>query len=423
MKRLFTISVFSLFVMLLSAQEKKELMYISLSTGEVVTYDVNEVKSIHFEVSTLEEETPAFPKNDGSAKLDIYNPQKTAASLLKSAGVACTNTMGRIVITTDEYNEIKQFTDELVKGYTKQKDIHDVCFSWIYKNVKHGSTYDDDSSVNNDPYQAFTTKKAVCQGFANLLFVMMHSQSVPVLLTNGLVYIDYLLGGHAWNYVNCDGVWYVSDPTNNGIYEMEKTSSYSFLQPQSFDVILFEEQGCKFDFNEKHLNLCSVTTTSRSFVVPFSAGGYQVTSFNPTSDLPANIRELYIGKNIETFGENLVGLDLHGSKIERIHVDPEHEKLYSYEGVVYRKNSFYPEYIPAAMKKLVLQSMDVIEKNLVYGNNGIEEVIVAKGTKSIESWAFENCPNLKVAYVPEGVEIAEEAFCGVHGSFKVIRTE
>jgi transglutaminase/protease-like cytokinesis protein 3 len=21
--------------------------------------------------------------------------------------------------------------------------------------------------------------------------------------------------GHAWNYVNCDGTWYVSDPTNS----------------------------------------------------------------------------------------------------------------------------------------------------------------------------------------------------------------
>lgn len=423
MKRLFTISLLSLFVMLLSAQEKKELMYISLSTGEVMTFDVTEVKSIHFEFSTVEEEVLAFPKDDGSKKLDIYNPQKTACNLLKSAGVGCTDTMGRIVITSEEYSEIEQFADGLVKGCTTEKEIHDACFNWIYKNVKHGSTYDNGSFVSNDPYQAFKTRRAVCQGFANLLFVMLHSQGVPVLLTNGLVFLETLLGGHAWNYVNCDGVWYVSDPTNGGIYEMEKTDSYYFLQPQSFDVILFEEQGCKFDFNEMHLNLCSVTTTSRNFVVPFSAGGYQVTSFNPTSDLPANIRELYIGKNIETFGENLVGLDLHGSNIERIHVDPEHEKLYSYEGVVYRMNSVYPMYIPAAMKNLVLQPMEVIEKNLVYGNNGIEEVVVAKGTKSIESWAFENCPNLKVAYVPEGVEIAEEAFYGVHGSFKVIRTE
>ena len=421
MKRLFTISVFSLFVMLLSAQEKRELMYISLSTGEVVTYVVNDVKSIHFELSV--EEAPAFPKDDGSAKLDIYNPQKTAASLLKSAGVACTNTMGRIVITTDEYNEIEQFADELVKGCTTQKQIHDACFKWIYQNVKHGSQYDDGSSVSNDPYQAFKTKRAVCQGFANLLFVMLHSQGVPVLLTNGMVYIDYLLGGHAWNYVNCDGVWYVSDPTNGGIYEMENTSSYSFLQPHSFDLILFEEQGCQFDLNEMHLNVCSVTTTSRSFVVPFSAGGYQVTSFNPTSDLPATVRELYIGKNIETFGNERVGLDYHGKNIERIHVDPEHEKLYSYEGVVYRKGSTYPMYIPAAMKTLVLQPIEVIGKNLVYESNGIEEVVVAKGTKLIESWAFEKCPNLKVAYVPEGVEIADDAFDGVHGSFKIVRTE
>ena len=155
MKRLFTISLLSLFVMLLSAQEKKELMYISLSTGEVMTFDVTEVKSIHFEFSTVEEEVPAFPKDDGSKKLDIYNPQKTACNLLKSAGVGCTDTMGRIVITSEEYSEIEQFADGLVKGCTTEKEIHDACFNWIYKNVKHGSTYDNGSFVSNDPYQAF----------------------------------------------------------------------------------------------------------------------------------------------------------------------------------------------------------------------------------------------------------------------------
>ena len=106
MKKVFLISVFSLFIMSLSAQEKKELMHISLSTGEVMTFDVNEVKSIHFELSTVEEEVPVFPKDDGSKKLDIYNPQKTACNLLKSAGVGCTDTMGRIVITSEEYSEM-----------------------------------------------------------------------------------------------------------------------------------------------------------------------------------------------------------------------------------------------------------------------------------------------------------------------------
>jgi transglutaminase/protease-like cytokinesis protein 3 len=78
---------------------------------------------------------------------------------------------------------------------------------------------------------------------------MLHSQGVPVLVTNGYLNGYGVFGGHAWNYVNCDGTWYVSDPTNGGIFTMTSTSSYSHLIPQSFDVMLFDKDGCQFDYN------------------------------------------------------------------------------------------------------------------------------------------------------------------------------
>ena len=65
--------------------------------------------------------------------------------------------------------------------------------------------------------------------------------------------------------------------------------------------------------------------------------------------------------------------------------------------------------------------MKTIEKNTVYRHNGVEVAIVAPGTKNIEAWAFEQCPNLRVAYVPVGVEIADNAFAGVHPDFKIVR--
>ena len=423
MKRISNILFLLLLALFANAQEKKDVMYITLSNGDVVTYNVAEVESITFDLEIVEgdEVSPTFPADDGSGRLDPYDTQNTASKLLLSAGIACTDTMGRIVITVAEYQEIKQFTDNLVKGYTRQKDIHDACFSWLRENVKYGTKYDDGSYVNNDPYPVFTKKRAVCQGYSNLLFVMLHTQGVPVLLTNGFLNGYGAYGGHAWNYVNCDGVWYVSDPTNGGFFEMSNMSSYSHLFPQSFDVVLFDSDGCRFDYNESHLNICSVTTKSKYFVTPYSVGGYQVTSFNPTSDFPANVRELYIGKNIETFGNNRIGLNYHGTNIEYINVDPQHPRFRGHKGVVYDHYSDYPVYIPAGMKTLELLPMEYIGKNLVYGHNAVEVVVVAKGTVGIESWAFENCPNLKVAYVPEGVEIAEDAFTGVHPEFKIVR--
>ena len=48
MRRISSILIFLLFAVHLSAQEKKELMLVKLSTGEVVTFDVQDVESVSF---------------------------------------------------------------------------------------------------------------------------------------------------------------------------------------------------------------------------------------------------------------------------------------------------------------------------------------------------------------------------------------
>ena len=64
-----------------------------------------------------------------------------------------------------------------------------------------------------------------------------------------------------------------------------------------------------------------------------------------------------------------------------------------------------------------------MEKNTFYNHDSIEEIVIAEGTTYIENWAVENCPNLKVAYVPESTEIESDAFYNVHADFKIIRTK
>ena len=126
MRRISPIMVLLLFAVHLSAQERKELMLVKLFNGEVITYDVQDVESISFATEEYEDDVvPSFPESDGAEKLDPYNPQKTAAALLQSAGIACTDTIGKIIISPAEYQEIKSFTDKLVAGYKTQKDIHD----------------------------------------------------------------------------------------------------------------------------------------------------------------------------------------------------------------------------------------------------------------------------------------------------------
>ena len=62
-----------------------------------------------------------------------------------------------------------------------------------------------------------SSTSVACQGYANLLRTMCHTQGIPAFNANGEL---VPLGGHAWDYVCADSVWYVSDPTNNAQYKM-----------------------------------------------------------------------------------------------------------------------------------------------------------------------------------------------------------
>ncbi len=324
-----------------------------------------------------------------------------------------TDTLGRANITPEQYAEIQAFTEDLVAGLTTDKEKYTKCFSWVVQNIKY--EYSD-----NDPYPVFKNRKGICQGYSNLLFIMLHSIDIPAFVCNGIL---NPVGGHAWNYVYCDGKWYVSDPTNNGSWIMTATSSYSHLLPSSFDVVLAKNDGVWFNYNEYHLNICAVESSDEVFVVPFSALGYQVTSFSPTKPLPSNIKQINIGKNIKSLGEAYMGLQYNATNVEYIEVDPANTTFASYLGVVYRKDGseFQLTYIPSAMKCVELMPMETMYKNTVYRHDGVEILIVAPGTKTLEPWAVENCPNMKIAYVPEDTEIADNAFAGVHPDFQIIR--
>ena len=357
-----------------------------------------------------------FAEDDGSKVLSGA-PQVNAKNLIKKVPKdyikEMTDTLGRANITPEQYAEIQAFAQELTAGLTTNKEKYDACFKWIVSNIKY-------EHADNDPYPVFKNKVGVCQGYANLLFIMMHSLDIPSFVCNGIL---NPFGGHAWNYVYCDSKWYVSDPTNNGSWLVDATSSYSHLLPSSFDVVLSKENGVWINLNEYQLNVCHVEKADDIFVVPFSANGYQITSFNPSMQLPANIKQINLGKNITTLGEGYLGLAHYAPNLEYVEVDPENTTFASYLGTVYRKSGgeYQLTYIPSAMKCVELMPMETIYKNTVYDHSGVEMLIVAPGTKKIEAWGIEKCPNLQIAFVPEGVEIDKNAFADVHPSFMIIR--
>lgn len=349
----------------------------------------------------------SFTKDDGA--ITHESPAKLVADLLIKAGPEIIDGLGYISITDKEYKEIKEFTDQLVKGVEKSFDVYNVIFKWVSTNVKYTN------GVNNDPYPVFKNQQGVCQGYANLLTVMLHSQNIPVLIANGMY---NPIGGHAWNYVYIDQ-WYVSDPTNNGHFLMSNLSEYNHLIPLGLDVDLFADEAFVFNFYEGHLNLREVKKSEKQLIVPFSTNGFQVTSFNPDTDLPSTIEEIYIGKNIQTLGESLIGLNNHAPSVKHAFVESGNKKMESYGQVVYRNSFTY--YIPTSATIIQFKDYATLSKNILKDHNKVETVVIQSGTKKLEAYAFENCPNLQKAYIPEETTVDANAFYGVHSNFKIIR--
>lgn len=358
-------------------------------------------------INALVNPSASFAKDDSSTIYD--SPTKLVADLLTKAGPEIIKGLGYITITEKEYQEIKEFTDQLVKGVKKPFDIYSTIFKWVTTNVVYTN------GVNNDPYPVFKNLQGVCQGYANLLSVMLHSQKIYAFIANGIL---NPVGGHAWNYVYIDQ-WYVSDPTNNGHFLMSNPSSYTHLVPLQLDVNLFEDEQFVFNFYEGHLNIRVVKESGKQLIVPFSTNGFQVTSFNPDTELPSNIEEIYIGKNIQTLGESLIGLDIHAPSVKYAFVDTSNQKMDSYGQVVYRNAFTY--YVPAAATIIQFKDYDTLGKNILKGHNKVETVVIQAGTKKLEAYAFEDCPNLQKAYIPKETIVDNNAFYGVHNNFKIIR--
>ena len=354
---------------------------------------------------------PRFPEKDSSTNLSQTSSITAVNNLLKKVGPEIDNGFASFKITDAQYQEIKTFTDELVAAETSEAKVYVKIFDWIVANVRY-------EWGDNDPYAVFQNRHAVCQGYANLLNVMLHTQGIPVVNINGFL---EPLGGHAWNYVYYANKWWVSDPTNNGRFNLTATDSYKHLVPQSIDIDIFptEESVCRF--SEKRFNLARVRQADDMFTVPYSKNGIRITSFSPDSLLPANVREICLGVNIESLGEEFLGLMHYAPNVERVYIDDQNKYLKTHCGVVYKKTNSELVYIPSAMPIVELLPVAVMGKNYVVNVSGMEELIIAPGTKRLEAYAVENCPKLRRAYIPEDTEIDPQAFYNVHPDFEIIR--
>lgn len=360
---------------------------------------------------------PVFPENDGSTDLKSKDKNVNLSKLIKAMDKERALDRSMFELTDEQWATIKAKADEVCESSKTVSAKITKLNDWVHTNVKY-------DYAANDPWSVFTSKKGVCQGYSNLLKVMLLTQDIPAVGVNG--WLNTTLA-HAWIYA-CDGTtWYVCDPTNStGKTNMTLTSNYSQLQPDMADVIIFEDDNFAFNYQEGYLNVCTVKNADSDLVVPFSTNKFRVASFNPRTAIPNSVHNIYIGSNIKTLGQNIIGLSEYPAADEYCLVDPGNTSLGSYAGVVYNKNTKGELsslcYIPSAMTSIVLIPMETVGKNTIYHQLGVEEIVFTEGTKVLESYAVEDCPKLRTVYVPEGCKLEKDAIynCGknvevIHG--------
>ena len=318
---------------------------------------------------------------------------------------------GRLVITDEQYDEIAAFTDNLVAGKTGDA-AYEAIFNWIVANVEF--VYNSWELESNDPYDVFTDKRAVCQGFCNLLKTMCLTQDMPCLSVNGYMYPNTEFPmGHAWNYVWTGERWIVSDATNHRDWDMvDDVAAYSYeVEPEYINEPLAEDDNFVYSYY-RGLNVSEVKATTDTVRMPDAVLGFYVTTFNP-SVLPASAKVIVLNARAADLGnEGSEGLrnSFAGANVESILVADGNRNFESYEGVLYGAGDDLPLVVPGAMRVVHLKAASFGKNEAVFLHDSVEEIYFAEGTASIGAYAVENCPSLKVVHVPASAVIEEGAF-------------
>lgn len=410
----------------------KKFYFLTLLTGLFLTGCSNhdeewmgDTEATLNSLSTSILRTPSFPAPDGSQVLTGSDAEKLN-KLLKATDYHRALDRTVLQITDEQFAEIKAKADEVCTGVTTTSNKIKKLTQWVHNYVQYGES-------DNNAYTVFKNKVGVCQGYSNLLHAMLLSQGIPCVGVNGYYITNTQYFGHAWVYAGNvsattdKATWYVCDPTNDTDSYTCTSSKVSHLQPEMADLVLFDDEQFEYKWQYKGLNISRVKYADDDLVLPYSAGGYRVTMFNPESALPENVKNIYIGSNINSLGEtyNIIGLIAYRGNDEMCYVDPDNHDLGSANGVVYRKDyqenltSIY--YIPSQMTTITLLPMEKVEKNTILDQRGVEEIIFPEGTKYLEAYAIENCPNLRTVYVPTDCVVDDDAIYLCPNDVQIVR--
>ena len=140
----------------------------------------------------------------------------------------------------------EDFASYLTNRFPEKTDRVKALFSWLGYHIVYD--FSQVESINRfesiDDFVLYTlkTKKAVCQGYAEVFTAVCNNMGVPAITVHGYNRIDGRLKsdlGHAWNVAKIDDKWYLFDPTwgsgyvDNGRYRKSFDALYFMTPPDS----------------------------------------------------------------------------------------------------------------------------------------------------------------------------------------------
>jgi len=138
----------------------------------------------------------------------------------------------------------EDFASYLTNRFPEKTDRVKALFSWLGYHIVYD--FSQVESINRfesiDDFVLYTlkTKKAVCQGYAEVFTAVCNNMGVPAITVHGYNRIDGRLKsdlGHAWNVAKIDDKWYLFDPTwgsgyvDNGRYRKSFDAFYFMTPP------------------------------------------------------------------------------------------------------------------------------------------------------------------------------------------------
>lgn len=329
-------------------------------------------------------------------------------------------------ITEKQLDKITKAVEKMTASAKTDQERVDAIYTWITKNIYYD--YDmlgkEEKGEHQNPYQVYTDRKGVCDGYSNFFDLCVKIVGIPCLKLDGFTLPSNQTwdtvtaykdgkgetepGFHAWNVIYTDGEWryydstwgtynayrdgeYQEGTTNTKYYALDVTTMGNDHIPLTVWSRLpnegFYYKGTKYTFEKSgHMEKLKIqklpSDTKTTYTVPASVAGYPIAGFDYFSD----IRETKEWKRIE--------------------------KLVFKEGITEILDHSCRE-MPSLKKVVLPESVEKIGYSAFYQCNALKTITLPKNLKEIGGFAFAACSKLKTLKFPKKLKkIDEHAFYG-----------